>query len=103
MGIGGQRKVSSARGEVVDFDLLMIKQQLAAAPSNIEVARRQEFIDNKEKGKSTKVQPQKPVEENQPLHTKTPEVVTVPTSVKVDDFENTNDSEPLPTKISTKK
>jgi hypothetical protein len=98
MGIGGQRKVSSARGEVVDFDLLMIKQQLAAAPSNIEVARRQEFIDNKEKGKATKAKSPAPIEENQPLPAKT---VQTPVT-KVDDFENTNESEPLPAKTLKK-
>lgn len=38
----------SARGEPVDFDAVVIKQQLAQAPMNIEVARRKEFIDNKE-------------------------------------------------------
>lgn len=69
MGIGGQKKITSARGDIVDFDLLMIKQQLAAAPQNIEVERRRKFIDNKEEGKSTrKVKP--PVEENQPLDAK---------------------------------
>lgn len=43
--------VRSARGEMIDFDTIIIKQQLAAAPMNIEVARRKEFIDSKE-GKS---------------------------------------------------
>lgn len=52
MGINGQRRIASARGDVVDFDLLKIKQQLADAPGNIEVARRQAFIDDKETGKS---------------------------------------------------
>jgi hypothetical protein len=33
---------------VVDFDALIIKQQIAEAPMNIEVARRKEFIDSKE-------------------------------------------------------
>ena len=83
MGIGGQRKITSARGETVDFDLLMIKQQLAAAPQNIEVARRQDFIDNKEQGKSTRKKPV--IEENQPL----PVAKTVP-PVASSDFENSN-------------
>ena len=42
------RIYKSARGEAVDFDAVVIKQQLAQAPMNIEVARRKEFIDNKE-------------------------------------------------------
>ena len=40
--------VRTARGELVDFDALKIKQQLAQAPMNVEVARRKEFIDSKE-------------------------------------------------------
>lgn len=38
----------SARGEMVNFDTFKIKQEIANAPMNIEVARRKEFIDNKE-------------------------------------------------------
>lgn len=43
------RNVRSARGDVVDFDTIIIKQQLAQAPMNIEVARRKNFIDSKER------------------------------------------------------
>jgi hypothetical protein len=46
----------SARGEPVDFDALLIKQKLAQAPVNIDVARRQAFIDSKE-GRSTRPTP----------------------------------------------
>jgi hypothetical protein len=42
------RIVRTARGEQVDFDTIVIKQQLAQAPMNVEVARRKEFIDSKE-------------------------------------------------------
>lgn len=42
------RVVKTARGELVNFDAIIIKQQLAKAPMNIEVARRKEFIDLKE-------------------------------------------------------
>lgn len=42
------RNVRTARGDIVDFDALIIKQQIAQAPMNIEVARRKEFIDSKE-------------------------------------------------------
>jgi hypothetical protein len=45
------RIVRTARGELIDFDTVIIKNQLAQAPMNIEVARRKEFIDSKE-GKS---------------------------------------------------
>jgi hypothetical protein len=42
------RNVRTARGEVIDFDAVVIKQQIASAPMNIDVARRKEFIDSKE-------------------------------------------------------
>ena len=42
------KQVRTARGEVVDFDAIQIKQQLAQAPMNIEVQRRKEFIDTRE-------------------------------------------------------
>lgn len=41
----------SARGEVVDFDLIAIRQQLASAPPPVEVSARREYIDNKEAGR----------------------------------------------------
>lgn len=40
-------RVKSARGEVVDFDLLRIKQQIAAAPPQTSVKTRENFIDKK--------------------------------------------------------
>ena len=39
--------VRSARGEIVDFDLLKIKQQMAELPKSIVVEARESFIDNK--------------------------------------------------------
>ena len=39
--------VKSARGEVVDFDLLKIKQQIASAPKTTSVQAREDFIDQK--------------------------------------------------------
>ena len=41
------RKVKSAKGVEVDFDLLKIKQQMADKPAPIEVKKREEFIDKK--------------------------------------------------------
>ena len=50
------QQVATARGDEVDFDTIVIKQQLAQAPMNIEVARRKEFIDSKEgKGRTSQV------------------------------------------------
>ena len=44
----------SARGEIVDFDLIAIRQQLASAPPPVEVSTRREYIDNKEAGRPLK-------------------------------------------------
>lgn len=40
-------KGRSARGELVDFDLLKIKQQIASAPPSTDVTRRKDFIENR--------------------------------------------------------
>lgn len=39
------KAVRSARGAVVDFDLLKIKEQLAGQPAPVSVADRREYID----------------------------------------------------------
>jgi hypothetical protein len=41
------KKVRSARGEVIDFDLLKIKEQIAQTPPSVDVKKREEFIDKK--------------------------------------------------------
>lgn len=41
------RGVKSARGVLVDFDLLKIKQQMASAPKTTDVQAREDFIDQK--------------------------------------------------------
>ena len=41
------RKARSARGDVIDFDLLAIKEQLATAPIPVGVDQRRKFIDEK--------------------------------------------------------
>ena len=41
------KRVKSMKGEIVDFDVLKIKQQIAASPAPIEVSERKSFIDNK--------------------------------------------------------
>lgn len=48
------RKVRSARGELVDFDYLKIKEQLASAPPPVEVKNRQDFIENRLKRRMKK-------------------------------------------------
>lgn len=40
-------KTRSAKGEIVDFDLLKIRQKLAAQPVTLDVKAREDFIDKK--------------------------------------------------------
>lgn len=47
--------VKSARGVVVDFDLLKIKQEIASAPKTTSVAARENFIDQKFKRRMKKL------------------------------------------------
>ena len=49
------RFAKSARGQIVDFDLLAIKQQMALAPAPSSVNSRRKFIDEKD-GLKSKVQ-----------------------------------------------
>jgi len=51
------KKVRSAKGEVVDFDYLKIKEQLASAPTPLEVKNRQNFIENRLKRRLKKKLP----------------------------------------------
>lgn len=41
------KKIRSARGVLVDFDLIKIKQQIASAPKPVDVSVREEFVDRK--------------------------------------------------------
>lgn len=50
------RQARSARGEIVNFDLLSIKQQLATVPVPVGVDQRRKFVDEKD-GVKTKVAP----------------------------------------------
>ncbi len=46
------KRVRSARGEVVDFELIHIKQQLANLDLSVDVQDRKDFIEHRENGKS---------------------------------------------------
>lgn len=48
------RNARTARGDLVDFDTIIIKNQLAQAPMNVEVQRRRELIEAKEKVRGQK-------------------------------------------------
>jgi hypothetical protein len=50
--------VRSARGELVNFDLLKIKQQIASAPKTTDVKARENFIDQKFKRRLKRAQRQ---------------------------------------------
>jgi len=78
----------SARGEVVDFDVIMIKNELASAPPSIEVAARQDFIENKI---SPRREPAKPTVIGRDSGHVTTDA----------EFGNANDDEPLPEGIPT--
>ena len=41
------RKARSAKGEIVDFDMIDIKQQLANIPTQVNVSLRQQYVDEK--------------------------------------------------------
>lgn len=52
------KRVRSAKGEMIDFDFLKIKEQLAAAPAPMEVRARENFIERKMKRKIKKIIPE---------------------------------------------
>lgn len=51
-------KGKSARGVVVDFDLLRIKEQMASAPPSIDVRARQDFVESRLRRRARKKVPQ---------------------------------------------
>ena len=51
------KRVRSAKGEIVDFDYLKIKEQLASAPTPTEVKTRQNFIESRMKRRLKKKTP----------------------------------------------
>ncbi len=82
------KKVRSAKGVLVDFDYLKIKEQLATAPTPIEVKERQDFIENRLKRRLKKklpvieklavdVAPVLPVPEDAVVAEEEPQVVEV--------------------------
>jgi len=54
------KKVRSARGEVVDFDLLKIKEQIANQPPPQDVRARQDFIEKRLRRRLKKTAPPAP-------------------------------------------
>lgn len=54
------KKIRSARGEQVDFDLLKIKEQMASSPPPQDVRMRQDFIEKRLRRRLKKVAPPAP-------------------------------------------
>ena len=52
------KKVRSAKGQILDFDLLRIKEQLGDAPTPANVQARQDFIDQKMRRRVKRVKDQ---------------------------------------------
>ncbi len=50
------KKVRSARGVILDLDLMKIKEQIASAPTPLEVKARQNFIESRLKRRLKKAQ-----------------------------------------------
>jgi hypothetical protein len=57
------KKTRSAKGEVIDFDLLKIKAQIASAPKPTDVRNREDFIDKKLRRRTKKIKKVEPVVE----------------------------------------
>ena len=49
------KKVRTAKGKIIDFDLLKIKEQMVDAPKPSNVQERQDFIDQKMRRRGKKV------------------------------------------------
>lgn len=71
------KSVRSARGVIVNFDLMAIKEQMASAPAPLDVKKRQDFIDRRmrrrlkrkpalQPAKVAPVEPEAKVVENSP-------------------------------------
>lgn len=82
--------VRSARGELVDFDLIKIKQQLADTPAPTEVKARENFVEKRLKRKlRNKTVPSVAQEEGSSDSEDTPFVTKTPILAVVDDKEDT--------------
>jgi len=58
------KKVRSAKGVQVDFDLLRIKEQIASSPPPMDVKKRQDFIEKRLRRRLKKVAPPAPKIDN---------------------------------------
>jgi hypothetical protein len=84
-------KVRTARGELIDFDLLRIKQQIAKKPPETEVKTRENFIDKKFQRRLKKINPEK-------IMVELPDVSVEPTVLETNDTVSEPTVEEKPTK-----
>lgn len=54
------KKVRSARGEMVDLDLLKIREQISSNPIPLDVQARQDFVEKRQRRRLKKVPPPAP-------------------------------------------
>jgi len=69
------KKVRSAKGVVLDFDLLRLKEKIASAPKTVEVKAREDFIDKKLRRRLKKKTPVQKIVKAEPVE-ETPEEPT---------------------------
>jgi len=75
-------KGRSARGEIVDFDVLTIKAKLEKVAKPVKVKEREDYIVSKSKRKRSVKKEEVPVEETATEKTPETEVVTEPTQTE---------------------
>lgn len=78
--------VKSARGVVVDFDLVKIQQMLASAPKPTRVQAREDFIDQKQRRRLKKLRSDA-VKQVQDTQSADPSFITQPTETPTPDTE----------------
>ena len=80
------KRVRSAKGQIVDFDLLKIKEQMAAAPPTTDVKARQNFVDKRLRRRVKKAEPlEKVVKEEMEVDQKMPAPDETPSESKLID------------------
>lgn len=93
------RKIRSMRGEIIDLDLLKIKQQMASTPKPVDVKEREQFVDKKIR---RRVRKQKVVKDDD-LDID-PTIVIEDAEVEVDEtIESTEDSQATARPVRKKK
>ena len=92
-------KYRSAKGILVDFDLIKIKQQIASAPPSIDVKNRQDFVEQRLRRRAKQIPKIVDVEQKLPTPDTTPSEVIEP----VEPVELVEDAVPATKKTTTKK